>query len=265
MYCPDCGSRNRLGARFCIYCGTGIQPPDPEARAAILELENNQLQHQVEVLEADTEQLRHKQDVLRYRAQMDDMQQRYGVLFNRKTVARHAMQLDTDDLEQAFRSLIGHSVIIALTAGGLDGLSLPSGIFSNEDSFTANERFRRLLTIFGTVEPGTPKESVEQRLKTAQTAHTVVQDLYGAAIRAILSDLTPDSPEWKERVGAIRQIVWQRLEERGFHPLLPEAIPDLEVAVACSAIHVILELIIAGTESRLANDGSRTGDLLPET
>lgn len=95
------------------------KPPSPEAQAAgtappvnfARTPEYQALQREIQSLRQETAAARHQAEVLRYRNQMDDMQARYGPAFDRRAVAAHAMRIGTDDLEQAFASLIGQTVI----------------------------------------------------------------------------------------------------------------------------------------------------------
>lgn len=94
------------------------KPPSPDAQAAGAPPpsiagtpEYRALQQELYHLKQQSAEAKHQSDVLRYRMQMDDMQARYGPAFNRKAVAAHAMRMGTDDLETAFASLIGQTVI----------------------------------------------------------------------------------------------------------------------------------------------------------
>lgn len=101
-----------------VAAAEAAKPASPEAQAAgavppslANTPEYRALQRELHTLRQESAEAKHQSDVLRYRMQMDDMQARYGPAFNRKAVAAHAMKMGTDDLETAFASLIGQTVI----------------------------------------------------------------------------------------------------------------------------------------------------------
>gem|GEM_PF-5587504 len=91
-------------------------PPSPEAAGTAVPAfanapEYKALQREVAGLRQQSAEAKYQSDVLRFRMQMDDMQVRYGPAFNRKAVAAQAMQMGTEDLELAFSTLIGQTVL----------------------------------------------------------------------------------------------------------------------------------------------------------
>ena len=111
------------------------------------------------------------------------------------------------------------------------------------------QRLAKLISIFGTVAPGTPLEQVLPRLGLLHGVHDTMQSLYTSAMGAMLTGLPEGSPEWKYRLDGINDTVLKWGQERGFNPLMPENIPHLEIAFAASVIQVVVEFIIAGGEN----------------
>lgn len=112
----------------------------------------------------------------------------------------------------------------------------------------AQARVAQLIHLFGAIAPGTSLEQVLQQQTTLGIVHDLTQRVYSSAIGQILGALPPGSPEFLAAQQQLNEAVQTMATHRGFNPLRPEAVPDLEIAFGASVVQVIAEYALYGCQ-----------------